>query len=83
MPILSNDPSSHPADKLSILQDSDKWTAVTGYPGPAWPATDEIYNRFVINDMMTKAATGALAPEESVKWATQQCEQIFQKWQQV
>jgi multiple sugar transport system substrate-binding protein len=83
MPILSNDPSSHPADKLSILQDSDKWTAVTGYPGPAWPATDEIYNRFVINDMMTKAATGALTPEESVKWATQQCEQIFQKWQQV
>jgi multiple sugar transport system substrate-binding protein len=83
MPILSNDPSSHPTDKLKILQESDQWTAVTGYPGPAWPGTDEIYNRFVINDMMTKAATGALTAEESVKWATQQCEQIFQKWQQV
>jgi multiple sugar transport system substrate-binding protein len=27
MPILSNDPTSTPHDKLSILQDSDKWSA--------------------------------------------------------
>ncbi|HZK89571.1 MAG TPA: extracellular solute-binding protein [Stellaceae bacterium] len=81
MPILSNDPTSHPSDKLAVLQDSDKWTAVAGYPGPAWPATDEIYNQFVINDMMTKAATGAMSAEDSVKWAAGQCEAIFKKWQ--
>ncbi|HTW51632.1 MAG TPA: extracellular solute-binding protein [Stellaceae bacterium] len=83
MPILSNDPTSHPPDKLAVLQTSDEWSAVAGYPGPAWPATDEVYNDFVICDMMTKAATGTISAEDSVKWATQQCESIFQKWQQV
>ncbi len=81
MPILSNDPTSHPPDKLAILQESDQWSAVTGFPGPAWPATDEIYNNFIINDMMTKAATGAMTAEEAVKWAAQECENIFKKWQ--
>ena len=82
MPLLSNDPTSTPHDKLAILQTSDEWSAVPGYPGPAWPATDEVYNDFVICDMMAKAATGAMSPEDSVKWAAQQCEAIFKKWQQ-
>ncbi len=30
MPILSNDPTSHPHDKLAILQTSDEWSAVAG-----------------------------------------------------
>ena len=81
MPILSDDPTSTPHDKLAILQTSDQWSAVPGYPGPAWPATDEIYNDFIICDMMTKTATGAMSAEESVKWAAQQCEAIFEKWQ--
>jgi len=81
MPILSNDPTSHPPTKLAILQDSDEWSAATGWPGPAWAATDEVYNDFVICDMMTKAATGAMAPEEAVKWATNEAEQIFKKWE--
>ncbi len=80
MPILSDDPTSTPHDKLAILQTSDEWSAATGYPGPAWPATDEIYNNFVIGDMMTKAATGSATAEESVKWAAQQCQAIFDKW---
>jgi multiple sugar transport system substrate-binding protein len=80
MPILSNDPTSTPNDKLSILQDSDKWSAIPGYPGPATPATDEIYYAFIINDMMTKAATGASSAENAVKEATQRCEAIFKKW---
>jgi multiple sugar transport system substrate-binding protein len=80
MPLLSDDPTSNPHDKLAILQTSDEWSAVPGYPGPAWPATDEVYNNFIICDMMAKAATGAMAPEDSVKWASQQCEGIFEKW---
>ncbi len=80
MPILSNDPTSTPHDKLSILQDSDQWSAIPGYPGPATPAMDEIYYAFIISDMMAKAATGRLSAEDSVKWATQQCEAIFKKW---
>jgi multiple sugar transport system substrate-binding protein len=81
MPILSSDPTSHPPTKLAILQDSDEWSAATGWPGPAWAATDEVYNDFVICDMMTKAATGAMTPEEAVKWATNETKQIFKKWE--
>jgi multiple sugar transport system substrate-binding protein len=80
MPILSNDPTSTPHDKLAILQDSGKWSAIPGYPGPATPAMDEIYYQFIIPDMMAKAATGQLSPEDSVKWAAGQCETIFKKW---
>lgn len=81
MPILSNDPTSHPPDKLAITETSDEWSAVAGWPGPAWAASDEVYNDFVICDMMTKAATGTMSPEDAVKWATQQCKRIFEKWQ--
>jgi multiple sugar transport system substrate-binding protein len=80
MPILSDDPTSTPHDKLALLQNSDQWTAATGYPGPSWPATDEIYNSFIITDMMAKAATGSMSAEDSVKWAAQQCEAILDKW---
>jgi multiple sugar transport system substrate-binding protein len=80
MPILSNDPTSTPPDKMKILQDSDQWSAIPGYPGPATPAMDEIYYQFILNDMMAKTATGQLKAEESVKWATQQCETIMKKW---
>jgi len=80
MPILSNDPTSTPHDKLSILQDSDQWSAIPGYPGPATPAMDEIYYAFIINDMMAKAATGQASAEDSVKAAAQACERIMKKW---
>ncbi len=80
MPILSNDPTSTPPTKLAILQDSNKWSAIPGYPGPATPATDEIYYAFILNDMMTKTATGQSSAEDSVKAATQRCEAIFKKW---
>jgi hypothetical protein len=30
---------------------------------------------------MTKAATGAMSAEDAVKWATNECELIFKKWQ--
>lgn len=80
MPILSNDPTSNPHDKFAVLQDSDQWSAIPGYPGPATPAMDEIYYAFIINDMMAKAATGQLSAEDSVKWATGQCESIMKKW---
>ena len=80
MPILASDETSTPKDKLKILQDSDQWSAIPGYPGPATPAMDEIYYQFIINDMMAKAATGQMSAEDSVKWATQQCEGIMKKW---
>jgi len=40
-----------------------------------------VYNDFIINDMMTKAATGAMTPEKAVKWAANETKSIFKKWQ--
>lgn len=82
MPILSDDPTSTPHDKFKILQDSDKWSAAPGYPGPSWPAVDEVFNNFIIPDMMAKTATGQMSAEDSVKWAAHQCEAIYKKWLQ-
>ena len=81
MPILSDDPTSTPHDKLAVLQDSGQWSASPGYPGPSSPAVDEVYNDFVICDMMAKAASGQMSAEDSVKWAHQQSDAIFTKWQ--
>ncbi len=80
MPILSNDPTSHPADKLSVLQTAGEWHATYGYPGPAGPASDEVADNFVICDMMAKAATEKATPEEAVTWATKEVELIYKKW---
>ena len=80
MPILSNDPSSHPPDKLKILETANEWHAAFGYPGPAGPAADEVANSFIIPDMMANAATDKMTPEEAVAWAEKQIRGIYKRW---
>jgi multiple sugar transport system substrate-binding protein len=80
MPILSNDPTSHPADKLQVLETVNEWHVTYGYPGPAGPASDEVADNFVIVDMMAKAATDKATPEEAVAWAQKEIELIYKKW---
>ena len=80
MPILSNDPTSHPPDKLQVLQTANEWHATYGYPGPAGPASDEVVNNFILVDMMAKAATDQATPEEAVAWAQKEIEPIYRKW---
>jgi multiple sugar transport system substrate-binding protein len=80
MSILSNDPTSHPADKLSVLETANEWHATFGYPGPAGPASDEVTNNFILCDMMAKAATDKSTPEEAVAWAHKEVELIYKKW---
>jgi multiple sugar transport system substrate-binding protein len=80
MPILSNDPSSHPPDKLTVLETVNDWHAVYGYPGPAGPAPDEVANAFIVPDMMAAAATDKMTPEDAVKWAENEIRQIYKKW---
>ncbi len=79
-PIYSNDPTSHPPDKLKVLATAPEWCVVFGYPGPSTPAADEVADNFILPDMMAKAATGKMTPEESVKWAAKECELIYKKW---
>src|SRR5882724_11550803 len=83
MPILSNDPTSHPADKLQVLETVNEWHATYGYPGPAGPASDEVADNFILVDMMAKAATDKATPEEAVAWAQKEIELIYKKWSEV
>jgi len=80
MTILSNDPTSHPPDKLQVEQTANEWHATFGYPGPAGPASDEVVNNFIIVDMMAKAATDQATPEEAIAWAQKEIEPIYRKW---
>jgi multiple sugar transport system substrate-binding protein len=80
MPFLSNDPSSHPPDKLKVLETANEWHAAYGYPGPAGPAAGEVANTFIIPDMMAGAATDKMTPEEAVAWADKQIHGIYKKW---
>jgi multiple sugar transport system substrate-binding protein len=80
MPILSDDPSSHPHDKLKVLESANEWHDIYGYPGPDTPATDEVANNFIIPDMMANAATGKMTPEEAMKWADKEIKAIYAKW---
>jgi multiple sugar transport system substrate-binding protein len=80
MPILSNDPSSHPPDKMKVLETAEEWCVVFGYPGPGTPAADEVANNFIIPDMMASAATDKMTPEEAVKWAANEIKGIYDKW---
>src|SRR5215813_13775966 len=66
MPILSNDPSSHPPDKMKVLETADEWCVVFGYPGPGTPAANE--------------ATDKMSPEDAVKWAANEIKGIYDKW---
>jgi multiple sugar transport system substrate-binding protein len=80
MPILDNDPSSHPPDKLKVLETAEEWCRVFGYPGPGTPAADEVANNYIIPDMMASAATDKMTPEDAVKWAVKEVQGIYEKW---
>ena len=80
MPFFSNDPTSHPSDKLKVLETAIEWNDVYGYPGPDTPAVDEVANNFIIPDMMANAATGKMTPAEAMKWAEKEISAIYAKW---
>ncbi|MGH3097284.1 MAG: ABC transporter substrate-binding protein [Streptosporangiales bacterium] len=78
---VADDPfGSKPANKLEVLGTAKNWSTNVGHPGPANAAIGEVFNTFVIPQMMAKAARGKLSPEQAVKQAHAQCEKIFAKW---
>src|SRR5262249_15372384 len=80
MPILSNDPSSHPPDKLQVLQTAGEWHATFGYPGPSGPASDEVVNNFIMVEMRAKGAPAQATRGEAVDGAKKEIEPIYRKW---
>lgn len=78
---LANDPfGSRPADKLSLLGQAEDWTAWIGFPGPANPATGEVFGANILATMMARAAQGTVTAEQAVCEAHDQIEEIFTRW---
>ena len=78
---VDKDPfGSRPQDKLALLADAINWTVYLGFPGPANPATGEVFGASIIPTMMGKAALGELSAAEAVCEAHAQIEDIFEKW---
>src|SRR3989337_768351 len=58
---FDDDPFALPGEekgKLKVLKDADKWSTNVGHPGPSSPAVGEIFNTFVLSNMMANAARG-------------------------
>jgi spermidine/putrescine-binding protein len=77
---LDNDPfKSQPANKLSLLKTAEKWSTNVGHPGPANAAESEVFNTFVLPNMMADVTRGTSA-KEAVAKAEVQVKAIFAKW---
>lgn len=78
---LDDDPwGADPADKLSLLETAEDWTAWLGYPGYANPAISEVYQSHLISSMMADVARGQKTPEQAVDDTASEIEAIFKKW---
>jgi ABC-type glycerol-3-phosphate transport system substrate-binding protein len=78
---LTSDPfNANPPDKLALLTGATDWSTNIGHPGPASPAAAEIFNTFVVSNMLARAARGEQTAAESVAQAEEECNNVFAKW---
>lgn len=66
--------------KLAPLVPAPEWTTNLGHPGYSNPAVGEVFNTFILPNMMAKAARGDLTPEQAVDEAAKQCASIYAQW---
>jgi maltose-binding protein MalE len=77
---LDSDPfKSQPANKLALLKDAQSWSTNVGFPGPASAAESEVFNTFILPNMMADAARGTPA-KAAVAKAEARIKPIFAKW---
>ncbi|MGA1868757.1 MAG: ABC transporter substrate-binding protein [bacterium] len=65
--------------KLAVLKDAEKWSTNIGHPGPANPATGEIFSTFILPNMMANVARG-MKPKLAVEQGETLVKMIFDKW---
>ncbi|NYT35947.1 carbohydrate ABC transporter substrate-binding protein [Allopusillimonas soli] len=66
--------------KLASLKSATEWTTNLGHPGYSSPAVGEVFNTFILPNMMAKAARGDLKPEEAVDEAAGRISKIYENW---
>ena len=57
-------------------------TTNLGHPGYSNPAVGEVFNTFILPNMMAKAARGDLSPEQAVDQAAKQASAIYSRWRE-
>ncbi|HET8700478.1 MAG TPA: ABC transporter substrate-binding protein [Nitrococcus sp.] len=80
---FDNDPFKLPGEasgKLRVLKDAVAWTTNLGHPGYANPAIGEVFNTFLIPNMVANIVRGQDRPEAAIKRAAAQARDIFAKW---
>ena len=68
--------------KMSVFKNALDWTTNVGHPGVTNPAVAEMYNTFVIPNMMARAVRGDETPEASIKRAASEARAIYESWHQ-
>jgi multiple sugar transport system substrate-binding protein len=80
---LENDPfGSQPANKLAFLKDAEKWSTTIGHPGPANAAIGEVFDTFILPQMMARAARGEMSARDAVVDAENRIRPIYQRWRE-
>jgi multiple sugar transport system substrate-binding protein len=77
---LASDPRADPPGKYGVLSGVLDWATNIGYPGYATPATDEVFNTYVIPTLFARVARGEQTPQQAVDAAQKELERIFAKW---
>jgi multiple sugar transport system substrate-binding protein len=68
--------------KLLPLKSAVDWTTNVGHPGVTNPAIAEVFNTFVIPNMMARAVRGEQSTEDSIRRAASESRQIFDAWRE-
>lgn len=68
--------------KLAALTSATEWTTNLGHPGYSNPAVGEVFNTFILPNMMAKAARGDLTPEQAVDQAAGQVSAVYARWRE-
>lgn len=66
--------------KLVTLKDAPLLTTNLGHPGYSSPAVGEVFNTFILPNMLAKAARGTLSAEAAVDDAAKQITKIYAGW---
>lgn len=80
---FDDDPFRLPGEakgKLKVLREATTWTTNVGHYGYSNPAIGEVFNTFVIPNMMARVARGDQSPQASLKRAAKEIRGVFDKW---
>jgi multiple sugar transport system substrate-binding protein len=80
---LTKDQQADPKGKYTVLKDALHWTPNLGAPGFATPAYMEVFNSFLIPNMVQSVLKGQRSPEDAVTAAAAEIQRIADKWRQI